>query len=543
MHRTVLENATILDGTARPAFPGHLVIEGDRIIAVLGPGDTLPPADTLLDVSGGAVAPGFIDMHSHADWILPLDHHPDHLGCFVEQGVTTLVGGNCGISPAPIGPGGGSRMEGLASIATVAPLDYSWGTFAEFLGHLEETGPLVNIAELAGHASLRYAAATTRRGPMTPEELGRSLDMARACLDQGAAGLSFGLGYDPGMYSPLEELEAFCRVAAERNKPAAIHLKAYSWLSPCYPLTTRRSHNLLALEEMLTVGRRTGVKLQLSHFIFVGRNTWHTAPACLRRVENARQEGVDVMIDAFPFTGGNTTIHAPLPYWFLARIPGAFQSRWARLRLRAELALGFRLVGFLYGDFQVMNAAVAGWEDLDGLTIEGIARRWNTSSFDAMLRLAEASHGATRMLFHTYSGEPGRETVIESVLRCPFCLFETDAVIKDKGYPNPAGLGTFPKILGDFVRTRKLFALEEAVRRMTGASAERFGLKDRGRLLPGMAADVVVFDPQTIADSPPSGDKPAGKPQGILHVFVNGEHAVEDGKCRPGVRAGKVLRT
>jgi len=199
-------------------------------------------------------------------------------------------------------------------------------------------------------------------------------------------------------------------------------------------------------------------------------------------------------------------------------------------------------VGFLYRDFQVMDAAVPGWEDLNGLTIAEIAERWGTSPFAAMLQMAEAGRGATLMLFHTYSGEPGKEGPLEAVVSRDYCLFETDAAIKSAGYPNPAGLGTFPKVLGDFVRERKLFSLENAVQRMTSMSAERFGLADRGLLKPGKAADLVVFDPQTIADTPPKGPEPAGKPQGIKHVFINGRQVVKDGVYIEGVRVGRVLR-
>ena len=189
-----------------------------------------------------------------------------------------------------------------------------------------------------------------------------------------------------------------------------------------------------------------------------------------------------------------------------------------------------------------MDAGVPGWEELNGLMIPEIARRWKMSPFNAMLKLSQESKGAALMLFHTYSGEPGNEAPIESVLSHDLCLFETDAALKSAGYPNPAGRGTFPKILGDYVRERKLFSIENAVKRMTSASADRFGLKDRGVLAPGKAADVVVFDPETISDTPPVGPQPAGKPKGIKHVFINGKQVVKEGSYIKGSRPGRVLR-
>jgi N-acyl-D-aspartate/D-glutamate deacylase len=210
--------------------------------------------------------------------------------------------------------------------------------------------------------------------------------------------------------------------------------------------------------------------------------------------------------------------------------------------LRAELEIAFRLLGFSYKDYQVMDAAVTGLEDLNGLTIEQIGLKWNTSSFNALLKLCEDSRGTALVLIHGYSGGPGNERPLESVLTHEACLFETDAVVHSTGYPNPAAVGTFPKILGSFVRDKGLLSLEDAINRMTLASADRFGLEGRGALLPGKAADVVVFDPQAVSDTPPTGVQPAGRPKGIVHVFTNGTHVVKDGSYVPGTRAGRVLR-
>jgi N-acyl-D-amino-acid deacylase len=423
------------------------------------------------------------------------------------------------------------------------PLDFTWRTMGEFLDQVEKNGPTVNMAELAGHASLRAAASAGPRGAMSPHELERCLEEARRCLDEGACGLSFGLGYDPGMYSPLEELAAFSRVAAEAGKPATVHLKALSAISPTYPITYLKPHNLRALREMLEIARETGATLQVSHFIFVGRRSWGTAGRALKMVEQARREGVDVMIDAFPYTCGNTTINAPLPYWFIAMGPRGYRSRRARARLRLELEIGFRLVGFIYDDFQVMDSAIEGAEEFNGLTIAEIARRRRARPFDTLLELSEQSRGETLMLFHSYSGAPENEEALEAVLADQHCLFETDALVRHRGHPNPAAAGTFPRILGEFARERRLFPIEDAVRRMTSASAERFGIRDRGILAKGKAADVVVFDPERIADAPAVAGRPAGRPTGIKHVFLNGRQVVRDSSFVEGNRAGRVLRT
>lgn len=538
---TLIKDGTIIDGSGNPGFKGSILFDNRKISTVIRDGEALPAAEVVVDAGGLAVAPGFIDMHSHADWVLPSKRHPEILKCLVEQGVTSVVGGNCGISPAPLGNMSTAHVEKLAAIMIASPFDYRWASMGEYLACMAESPLIVNLAELAGHAAIHYSTAETLRGALRPDELKKCLAETEKALSEGACGLSFGLGYDPGMYTPIEELEAFCSVAARLEKPVTVHLKALSRLSPCYPLTTPKAHNVLALEEMLGIARKTGIKLQLSHFIFVGRRSWPTVETCLQLVEQARRDGVDVMIDAFPYTCGNTTILAPFPYWFLAGLPDAHDSFWSRARLKAELGVGFRLVGFIYKDFQIMDVAVPGWEDLNGLRVNQVAEKWGCSPFKAMLRLAEKSNGAALMLFHTYSGEQGNEKPLEQVLAHDLCLFETDVAIKASGYPNPATLGTFPKILGEFARDRDLFSIENAVMRMTSASADRFGLKDIGRLQPGKAADVVIFDPDQIADSPPTDGGPYGKPKGIHHVFVNGTHVVRDGCHINGVRAGRVL--
>lgn len=550
MGTTLLRAGKVVDGTGNRAFDGHVLVEGDCIKAVLKEKEALPPADTVIDATGCVIAPGFIDVHSHLDWLLPLYDHPQLLKRLLEQGITTMVGGNCGCSPAPVT----AESVGLMDICLACiskPFDYDWRSMGQFLDRIEEIRPIVNLAQLVGHSTVRIAAATTRRGAMRPDEMKNCLDTVERSLNEGACGLSFGLGYDPGRYSPNEEIEAFSAVAAKAKKPVAVHLKSYIKLSADYspPFfkphklpSYFRPHNLRALEEMIDVARHTKTVLQISHLDLVSPKTWPMAEECLKMVEDAHSKGIDIMIDAFPYTYNNCTTVALLPPWFTAKLPEAYKSWWARTLFRAEYAIGFRLMGYSYKYLQVMDTAVEGWESLSGLTIDEVAREWKMSPSEALLKLSESTRGAALLLYHGLSGEPGNEQALESVLSHELCLFETDVLIRSKGYPNPAGLGAFPKTLGYYVRERNLFSIENAIKRMTSASADRFGLKDRGRLAPGKAADIVIFDPRTIAETPPVGTKPAGKPVGIHHVFLNGRHVVKDGSYVDGARAGRVLR-
>ncbi|MCD6584842.1 MAG: amidohydrolase family protein [Desulfobacteraceae bacterium] len=542
MKTLLLKNGSIIDGTGKKAFAGHVLIHGDRITSVME-NDHLPEADTVIDAAGKVIAPGFIDMHSHSDWVLPGDDHDSAMKCLPEQGVTTVIGGNCGFSPAPIS----ENMRQLLAMSHFKlmndrRLDYRWDSFKEFLDCVEKARPIVNTAHQVGHASLRLGQAGLHQRLLSQKQINGCLKTLAQSFEEGACALSFGLGYEPGMYSSLAELEAFCRVAASADKPVTVHLKALSRMSPTYSPFYLKPHNVRALKEMIDIARKTGIRLQISHLIFVGKNSWSTADTCLKMIEKERARGLDIKFDAFPYTFGNTTINAVLPYWFLSRLPQVYQSRWARNVLRAELSLGFKLVGFSYNDFQIMDAGIDKWQGLNGHRVVDIARQWGLSPFDTMLKLSEESQGQTVVLFHAYSGEPGQEKVLEDVLKNDLCLFETDALTRYGGYPNPAALGTFPKILGEYVRKRKLFTMENAIQRMTSASAERFGIQDRGVLASGKKADVIVFDPETIAETPAKGHQPADRPKGIVHVFINGQHAVQNGEYMSGARAGELIR-
>jgi len=543
MGTTLLHGGRIVDGTGGQARDGHVLIDGHRIKALLRAGEALPAADSVIDATGFVVAPGFIDAHSHMDWFLPLDDHPLTLKCFLEQGVTTVVAGNCGFSPAPVEAETFRLLDEGSVLPFEKPLDYSWRSMRGFLDRIQERKPILNLAQLVGHATIRIAAASTRRGAMKSDELKNCLAKAQQSLDEGACGLSFGLGYDPGIWSPKEEVEAFSAVAAKAKKPVAVHLRSYCRMSEAYSLLSSKPHNLLALQEMIDVARSTGVSLQVSHAMVLFHVTWPTVDKYLGMIDEARSQGLDVVIDAIPYTELNGSVSALLPLWFIARLPQGYKSRWARMRINVESPLGLRRAGYeLKKQVRLMDAGVGGWEYLSGLTIGEISSKWGVSPMDALLRLSESSNGRAAVLCQAVAGEPGNEKPLEAILSHCSCLFETDALIRSKGYPNPAAFGTFPKVLGHYVRERKLFSMEDAIKRMTSASADRFGIKDRGILEPGKAADVVVFDPQTISEAPLVGGEPAGRPVGIRHVFLNGTHVVRDGAYASGVRVGKVLR-
>ncbi|GFP32216.1 N-acyl-D-amino-acid deacylase [Candidatus Hakubella thermalkaliphila] len=543
MGELLIKDVNIIDGTGQKSFEGYIEVENGMIKAVIPKGEMLPESKEVLDGKGLTASPGFIDMHSHFDWALPLDDHETFLYPLAEQGVTTVIGGNCGFSPAPIADGNIELVGKVAEFFVDRPLDFRWRSFDEFLDHLESgNGMLFNLAQIVGHGTLRLSVMGENRRYPDPTVLKQMLRMVEESYDAGAGGLSFGLGYDPGLFAIDEELICFAKTAAAEGIPLTVHIKALGRVSGAYPLKPfSEPHNIRAVKEILNIARKTQVKLQISHLIFVGTRTYAMADRVVKVIEKAAENGMDVMWDIYPYNCSNTYINIVLPAWFLEDFDRNMLSNFAKNRLRLEIFLIRKLLGFDFADIQIMNAAFTGGKELNGLNLREAARELGLSSFETMFGIIKKSKGKALALFHRFSGDEGHQEILEALIAHPLSLYETDAVMRREGFKNPSSVGAFPKILGKYVRERGLLTLEDAINRMTLRVAERFGIKDRGVLRRGKSADIVLFNRETIQDNTTIKDT-GKKPDGIEYVFNNGVMIVKNGNYVVGKKPGRVIR-
>jgi len=535
-----LAGGLVVDGSGAAAVRADVAILGDTITAV-GDLSGLQAARTV-DCTGRVVAPGFIDIHSHADFLVPGTDHGALLEPFVRQGITTVVGGNCGFSTAPITERTRESVIESSLLFADEPIDLRWKTMGEFFDVLQQGGVAVNVAALVGHGTVR-AAVTGLLNPQapSPDELGRMEVLTRGALDEGCVGVSTGLGYPPGIFAEEDELVAFAAWAAAAGKLFTSHLRAYSWISPVYHSDPdAMPHNIEAIEEILRVAECGKARLQISHLIFVGKKSWPTVGRAVEVIERARERGLDVAFDAFPYTAGNTTASVLFPPEVLPFLETVLASPETMEGLVGMAEAMFSQIGFNLEDIQIMNANAAEFDRYNGFFVGAAAADAGMGIWEFYAKMVVASHRNARVLIHKYSGDADDETALRTILAHPLCTIETDTLLAAGGHQNPASYGTFPRVLSTYVR-RGLFALEEALHKMTGAAAERLGWSDRGYVRRGCAADLVVLNPTTLADTA-TFEQPARFPVGIESVFIGGRQVVDGDRYDADAKAGRVIR-
>jgi N-acyl-D-amino-acid deacylase len=373
--------------------------------------------------------------------------------------------------------------------------------------------------------------------PPTAAEVDAMCHLTHQAVREGAFGLSAGLAYAPGIFAGNDELLPLLRAAAEEGSLFTVHGRAYTWVSPFYrPMIVGTAHNVRSTRELLGLARQAGVRLQLSHLIFVGRHTWRTCGTVLRDIDQAIDEGLDVAFDAFPYAVGNSTINVVMPAWFLDGFARNIDDPRALRKLKRQMDLLRWTLGLSYPDITLLWGCVPELAELEGLDMAAIARRLGLPPFEAYIHVARVSEGKARILLGTYSGD-----CLPTVLAHPRCAFMTDTILTRRGRHNPASFGTFPRVLGHYSRDRGLFSMEEAIRRTTSFPAERTGLQGVGRIAVGAWADLVLLDPATV-DGHATVDRPDAPPTGIRVVLISGQVVAENGRLASQGRQGRVLR-
>ncbi len=523
----ILRNGHVLDGTGGPPFDADIGIHAGRIAVVA----RRLPEDTgaqELDLAGLAVAPGFIDLHTHSDVSLLSD-----AGCIsaIEQGVTTQAVGLCGFSAGPVSP---DSLQGLIDeepVFAFPNVDWDWTTIGGYREAVERARPATNVATFVGHNTLRRFVIGGANRPPTPAELERMCSLVREAIDEGARGFTTGLSYAPGLFASVEELVALAGVAAERGLTYHTHMRYGD-------LDVRRS-----VEEALDTAERAGVSLNISHMYPRANQPPEEADVLLGMLDDARARGVEVTFDLTIFRRGGGAWIQSLPGW--AR-DGGNAATQAVIR---DPALRARLVQELTGpdaDFWMAN-----WDDqvickvnrtenahLAGRTVGEIARERGQEPIETALDLV--LEDGQFWIAPTIKDQGHLDRLIAS----PLCVPIGDGFASHPEKHRACGLmpksfGTFPLLLGSYVRDRGVLTIEDAIRKITAEPARRLGLADRGLLAPESAADLVIFDLATVGNRATEAD-PAARPSGIGRVMVNGQWVVIDGRAT-GARPGRSL--
>jgi dihydroorotase/N-acyl-D-amino-acid deacylase len=497
----LITNARIADGTGSPWFRGTIGVRGDTIAAVGTRVDAA--AARRIDARGQIVAPGFIDIHTHARRGIFEVPTADN---YVRQGVTTLVEGPDGGSPLPI---------------------------REFLAKLEATPIVANFATFVGQGSIRERVIGQADRKATAEEIARMLDLVREGMRDGAFGLSTGLFYVPGTFTPTEEVVAMAALAGELGGIHISHMR------------DEAAGVVASVEETIRIGEQGRLPTQVTHHKIIGKANWGRSADTLRLVDEARARGVDATIDQYPYTASSTSIQAALlPAWSQeggrSRVLERLRDPATRAKITAETVEILRTARG-GGDPQNVQIARCEWDpSLDGLRLGDVTKRRGlepTIGNAAQTALWMVEQGGCQGIFHAIAEED-----LVRILRHPATMIASDGEVTvfGRAHPHPRSYGTFARVLGRYVRDERAIPLEDAVRKMTSFPAQRLGLSDRGIVRPGMKADLVIFDPATVADRA-TFEKPHQYAEGVSVVVVNGQVVFESGAMTPA-RPGRVLR-
>ena len=511
---TIIRNGTLIDGSGSPAAHKDVGIVGERIAAI----DDLSTANAarVIDASNLVVAPGFIDIHSHADYTLPTRPTADSK---THQGVTTELVGNCGTSSAPLSPEMQAKGDANSLLGNFG-LSWDWDTFGSYLDRLRSVGTAVNVAMLVGHGTVREKnMGMTDAKPAAEQVKAMQKDVSQA-MKEGAWGLSTGLIYPPGVFADIDEIAALAGVAAREGGIYTSHIRGEAGTV------------LQAVGEAIEIGRRAHIPVEISHLKAEQRVNWPKMQKVVEIIRDARQEGLDVYADMYPYNAFCTVLSSMLPAWAVADGKPAIVKRLSDENTRAEIrkALARDAEDGNPGYWQgTLITYCEGRPEYSGRNLQDLAEEMGKPPEDTVMDILLYSNVDAGMVQFAMSEEN-----VEYGLQQDFIMIGSDGEgravegILSNGNPHPRNYGTFARVLGYFARQRKIFSLETAVYKMTGLPAKRIGLHDRGLLKSGYFADVTIFNSQTVIDKATFID-PHQYAEGIEYVLVNGTAVIEKG--------------
>jgi N-acyl-D-amino-acid deacylase len=544
MFSLLIRNARIVDGTGNPWFYGDVAVKDDRIVKIGHMEDVT--SEKMIDARGLVLCPGFIDQHSHAELCFASEGSIKFLEGRIRQGITTEILGNCGISVAPVSRESKNLMKAFTGWMDPGDRPWDWTSMDDFLSVLEKTGVPVNIGTLTGHGAIRSIAMGFRSGRPSADELGVMRKHLEDSIEQGSFGMSLGLIYAPGMYADTRELVELSKVVSKHQGLVTSHVRGSS------------ETNLLAERELIRIGEESGCRVHRSHNEGVGRDHWDKIAKSLQLEEEARKRGVDIAYDMFPYTAAMTMMLAIYPPWALEGGWEGLKSRLLNPETRKQVKEDIEEVvpgwpSWREGAWPHNIVGATGWHNInigyipsaknkeyEGLSLEDLGKKLRKPPFDAISDLLIAEEGAISQLIFGVSGDRETDAPLRQLIMHRLGGFSTDAIDIGKGLPHPASYGTYPRILGKYVRQEQLLPLEEAIRKMTSFPANRLGLKGRGVIQEGCFADLVIFSEERIIDRA-TYEAPRQFPDGIEYIFVNGRIMFEQGKVHQ-IRPGRVLR-
>jgi len=522
MYDIVIKNGTLIDGTGKPGVKKNIAVNKDKI-AKIGPMN-LAKGRTEIDAEGKVVAPGFIDIHNHSDGYWRIFFDPQ-LPSLIYQGITTIVGGNCGTSIAPLMSG--KIIEAIQKWTDIKKVNVDWLSMGEFAEKMREKKLGVNFATLVGHGTLRRGVVLDEMRRLDQNELGVVKNLLEKALVEGALGFSTGLAYSHEKPAAWDELVEFAEIAKEHNRVYSTHLR------------DEAGGIISALQEAIDLGKQTGVNLEISHLKVMGEKNWGLMDEALSKIEKAHKAGLDINFDVYPYTQTGSVLYVYLPAWAAEGGKKMLLKRLKEKHLREKIIEEMKKTA----QYHYENAIIAICpfsKSLSKRKISEIAKEREISTEEAIIDLLIASEGRVITIADILSEEN-----VKKAIKHPLSIIASDGAGYDVKHKetgelvHPRCFGTFPRVLGKYVRVEKLLSLEEAIQKMTSMPARKMGISDRGILQKNGQADIVVFDPEKIADRA-TVENPYQYSEGISEVIVNGNFAMRDEKLT-GEMAGEFI--